>query len=161
MKKAKLRDLAFYATLLLGLQGHDVRSKWTNLSTTKPQKKRGNPWIYHKLDVNAVQSGFTSNSSVSTKRVSRRLVVALDAKTKSVPSDAVSAMIASLEELSIRDKEGYCRVCLSKTSMTLQSTYALEDKWKIFTRFWISIFKQFATRANCTNSWGRSKRIFQ
>lgn len=88
-KDARLRKLAFQATSLLCLQGHDVATKRTNASGLKPQNQRKKPWTSHTSDINAMKSKSTSSSPAPTKDTFGKSVLAMGhAASQSSPTSS-------------------------------------------------------------------------
>lgn len=53
-RDANMHDLAFHATSVLSMQGHDVKSKLTNPSGPKPHNPCGKLWLSNESGINAV-----------------------------------------------------------------------------------------------------------
>lgn len=101
-KDANQHDLAFHATSLLRLQGHDVTSKRTRPTELKIQNQRGKPWPSRTSGVNVVRSESTLKPSTSMTNTSGTQVLALDhtaSQLFSVFSDILFLLIASLDVL--------------------------------------------------------------
>lgn len=126
-KKIKnLQNLAFHATSLLRLQGHDSSRKQTRPIGPKPQNQRTKTWSSHKSGRNAVRSGSASSSSISKGNISGMQVLEMSHNaSQSLPAstDASSLLVVCLKILSTMANAAYCRVCLSKNHKKSQCTF--------------------------------------
>lgn len=143
-QNAKLHDLVFQATSLLQLQGHDVASKRTNTTESKHQKQRGKLWSSFKSGINTMKSKSTSSPSASTKNtLSTPVLTSGHPTTQSSPAslEALSSLVASLDDLSTMENSAHYRVFLPKNHKTSQCAFVLETKRNAFTSFHDANFK--------------------
>lgn len=96
---------------------NNVTSQRTRSIGSKPQNQHGNPWMSQMSSINTVRRGSTSSPPASTRTNSGSPELAMGhtaIRSSSVFSDALSALIASLNALSTTDNATYYSVCLFK-----------------------------------------------